>query len=287
MATDRQTKVTALVPAYQAADFIQPTLDSLSAQTREHFDVILSVDLCEDDTYAICQAHAERDPRFSVIRQERRLGYVGNCNFLLGKADADYVLLAFHDDILAPTYVEKLCAVLDERPEAIMSFSDLLLTEVDGSQRNLALAELEGIKDPVQRGIIMLARGVRWWLPNRGVFRLAQSRRIGGIKTHGAGDFSPDRPWLFHMSLLGEFARVPETLCHKFLKPGSLSKSWASSWEQRYEVTAACMRELWNSPLTTDQKLRLAAHLTEHLETLRRKIHRMPSPFLERLLKRW
>ncbi len=287
MATDRQTKVTALVPAYQAADFIQPTLDSLSSQTRGDFDVILSVDLCEDDTYAICRAHAERDPRFRVVRQDRRMGYVGNCNFLLGEADADYVLLAFHDDLLAPTYVEKLCAVLDERPEVIMSFSDLLLTEVDGSQRHLALTELEGIKDPVQRGIIMLARGVRWWLPNRGVFRLQESKKIGGIKTHDAGDISPDRPWLFHMSLLGEFARVPETLCHKIFKPGSLSKSWAATREQRYEVTAACMRELWNSPLTTDQKLRLATHLTEHLETLRRKTHRIPLPFLGRLLKRW
>lgn len=287
MANNKQTRVTALLPAYQAADFIQPTLDSLSAQTRGNFDVIVSVDLCEDDTYAVCRAHAERDSRFKVVRQGQRMGYVDNCNFLLGEADADYVLFAFHDDLLEPTYIEKLCEVLDSRPEVILSFSDLLLTEIDGTHKNLAFTGLDGIKDPVQRGIAMLARDVHWWIPNRGIFRLQASKKIRGIKTHGAGDFSPDKPWLFHMSLLGEFARVPETLCHKFFKPGSLSKTWAFTREQRYEVTAACMRELWNSQLSTDAKLRLASQLMGDMETLRRKIHRIPTPFLERLFKRW
>ena len=49
-----QTKVTALVPAYQAADFIQKTLDSLSRQKYDDFRVIISVDLCNDKTYEIC-----------------------------------------------------------------------------------------------------------------------------------------------------------------------------------------------------------------------------------------
>lgn len=286
MATDSQTKVTALVPAYAAAEFIQPTLDSLSSQTRGNFDVIISVDLCDDDTYAICLDHASRDPRFQVVRQDRRMGYVGNCNFLLSQANADYVLFAFHDDILEPSYVEKLCEVLDRRPEVVLSFSDLLLTEVDGAQRTLAFTELEGIGDPVLRGMTMLRKGVHWWIPNRGIFRLQASKKIQGLKIHGAGEVSPDRPWLFHMSLLGEFARVPETLCHKIFKPGSLSKSWAYTQQQRYEVSAACMRELWNSHLSTDEKLRLASHLAENMETLRRKIHHIRTPFLERLLKR-
>lgn len=287
MENNKQTKVTALVPAYQAAGFIQPTLDSLSAQTRGNFDVIISVDLCEDDTHAICQAHARRDPRFRVIRQDRRMGYVGNCNFLLGAADADYVLFAFHDDLLAPAYVEKLCDVLENRPEAILSFSDLLLTDVDGTRKNLAFTELEGIRDPVLRGLTMLRKGAHWWIPNRGIFRLPESRKIQGIKTHGAGEFSADKPWLFHMSLLGEFARVPETLCHKFFKPGSITKGWSFTREQQYEVAAACMRELWNSPLSTDQKIRLAAPLIERMESLGRKIHGQPVPLIERLLKRW
>jgi len=282
----KQTKVTALVPAYQAAEFIQQTLDSLSSQTRDNFDVIVSVDLCDDDTHAICLEHGARDPRFRVIRQEQRLGYVGNCNHLLGQAAADYALFAFHDDILEPAYVEKLCGVLDARPDVVMSFSDLLLTTVGGATEQVAYTGLEGVRDRVERGLKMLERPDNWWVPNRGIFRLRQARGIRGLKTHGAGDFSADWPWLFHMSLLGEFARVPETLCHKFYKPGSLSKTWAFSAVQEYEVSAACMREIWISELSTDEKLRLAAPLTRALTRAGRRIRTPDASIVKRLLGR-
>lgn len=65
--------VTALLPAWQAADFIQATLDSLSAQTYTNFRVIVSVDVCEDGTREICEAHAAKDPRFHVVQQASRL----------------------------------------------------------------------------------------------------------------------------------------------------------------------------------------------------------------------
>jgi glycosyltransferase involved in cell wall biosynthesis len=258
-------QVAALVPAWQSAGFIQATLDCLSAQTYGNLRVIVSVDLCDDDTHAICLAHASQDHRFQVIRQERRLGYVGNCNFLLGQSEADYVLFAFHDDILAPDYIASLAAVLDARPEAVMAFSDLQQTRVDGRQQHLVFKELEGVADRVQRAMIMLKGNNNWWVPNRGLFRLHEARRINGLKTHGADDFSADWPWLFHMSLLGEFARVPQTLCFKYLKAGSLSRTWAFSQRQYYEVRAACMRELWNSDLTTEEKLRITAPLANAL----------------------
>ena len=262
--------VTALVPAYQAAGFIQATLDSLSAQTRSDFGVIVSVDLCDDDTHSICMAHAARDSRFRVVRQDKRLGYVGNCNFLLGAADSEYVLFAFHDDILLPAYLEKLCTALEETPNAVLSYSDVLLTAVSGEQQHWVYTALDGLTDPVERGLKVLSRVGKWWVPNRGIFRLARARRIHGLKLHGAGAFSSDWPWLFHMSLLGEFVRVPETLCHKFYKPGSLSRTWRFSDDQWYEASASCMREIWISELPVEEKLRLAVPLTNWLLRARR-----------------
>lgn len=257
----KPSKVAALVPAWQSAEFIQATLDCLSAQTYPHLEVILSVDECTDSTYEICLAHAEKDARFRVIRQSERLGYVGNCNFLLDQANADYVLFAFHDDILKPEYVTLLANVLDSRPEVIMSYSDVHLTNTNGTQEHWIFTELEGIRDPVQRGVVMMSGKNKWWVPNRGLFRLGLARQIHGLKTHHAGEFSSDWPWLFHMSLLGEFARVPQTLCYKYYKPGSLSRSWEFSKRQLYEVYAAIMREIWISNLPTAQKLTLASPL--------------------------
>lgn len=260
--TDSTASVAALLPAWNSAGFIQRTLDSLSAQTWPAFQVIVSVDLCDDDTLAVCEAHAARDARFRVLRQDRRLGYVGNCNALLEAASTDYALFAFHDDTVAPTYVERLARVLEARPEVVMSFSDLLLTHLSGREQHCSLTALEGLKDRLQRGGRMLGQTRNWWVPNRGMFRLDAARAIGGLKAHAAGEFSADLPWLFHMSLLGEFARVPETLCFKNYMPGSLTRTWAFSPRQRYEVLAACLRELWNTSLTTHEKARLASNVT-------------------------
>ena len=255
-------RATALLPAYNAADFIQRTLDSLSAQTYPNFDVIVSVDACEDDTYAICAAHAARDPRFKVQRQDRRLGYVGNCNFLLCQADADYVCFAFHDDVLLPAYVEKLCEALDAHPDAILAYSDMLVTdEVNGTRTLKVYEALRGECDPVARGLDFLARKSYWSTPNRGVFRLDRARRIRGLRNHGAGGYAPDLPWLFHMILLGQFVRVSETLCLKYYKPGSLTKTWEGSAVQLRAAIAACWREVWLSSLTLRQKCRLAFEL--------------------------
>lgn len=264
------SKVMALVPAYNSAGFIQQTLDSLSAQTHSNFEVLISVDVCGDNTYDVCKAHCERDLRFQVIRQEgERLGYAGNCNFLMNKAEADYVMLAFHDDLLDPTYSEKLCAVLDNRPEVVLAYPDTLLTDVDGSQVLWKFRTLEGVSEPTKRAWIMLRPPKLWWVPNRGMFRLARSKRINGIKPHNSGEFSVDWPWLFHMSILGEFARVPEVLCMKFLKPDGLAKSWEFNRKQWYDVSVSCMRELWSSELTTLQKTRLAVPLLRKLVRMR------------------
>lgn len=252
-------RTTALLPAYRAEGFIEATLDSLSAQTHANFDVIVSVDVCDDATYELCAAHAARDARFRVLRQKQRQGYVGNCNFLLSQADADYVFFAFHDDLLAPTYVEKLCAALDARPEAVLAYSDVLLTdEVKGTQESWTFTALEGLHDAVERGLQMMKMPRDWPAPNRGLFRLRRARSIGGLRNHGAGGYAPDFPWLVHMSLLGEFIRVPETLVHKFFKKGSLSKTWAHSDAQIHATMAAGWREVWLSELTLREKLRIA-----------------------------
>ena len=252
-------RVVALVAAYQAAEFIRRTLDSLVSQTLYNLDVIISVDLCEDETYAICQEYCANYPNFRVTRQDKRLGWVGNCNYLLEQAHGDYVMFASHDDVFKAEYLEKLCRVMDERSDVVMCYSDVLLTNMDGEKEHWEYREMDGLKNRVHRGLKMLNRSGLWWVPYRGIFRLNQARKINGLKLHGAGEFSADLPWLFHMSLRGEFVRVSETLCYKFYIKGSLSRSWEFSTNQWHEVTLACMRELWSSDLTLKEKLHITS----------------------------
>lgn len=250
----RQSRVAALVPAYNAGRFIQATLDSLSAQTRTALDILVSVDRSDDDTLAVCREHAKEDARFKVFEQTARLGWINNSNFLLEQAQADYALFAFHDDLLLPGCIEKLADVLDGEPDVVLAYSDLELTKLNGTRKLCTYTALDGLQDRVARGNTLLAREKYWWVPVHGMFRLDRARCIGGLKHHGAGEFSADWPWMVHMSLLGAFRRVPETLCSKIYKPDSLSPNWQFSTDQWRDVSAACMREVWNSELTAQEK---------------------------------
>lgn len=264
-APDKSSSVSALLPAYRAAKFIQKTLDSLSAQTWPRLEILVSVDHGDDDTFDICLAHARKDARFRVYRQKARLGWIGNSNFLLQQARGDHALFAFHDDLLTPDCIGKLATVLDTQPDVVLAYPDMSLTHANGQKEHQTYTNTEGMTDRVERARKLLRRDGMWWVPNHGLFRLAHARRIGGLKLHGAGAFSADWPWLLHMSLLGQFRRVPETLCFKYYQPDSLSRSWAFSPQQEFEVSAACIREIWNSPIATREKLALSVPLANWL----------------------
>ena len=259
-------RISALMPAYNAADFIQPVLDSLSAQAGRDLEVVVSVDQCDDGTFEICLAHAARDRRFRVVRQDSRLGWIGNSNYLLGQATGEYAIFAFHDDRLAPACIDRLARILDARPDVVMAYGDVELTQADDAREHWHYQELEGLSDPVARGRRLLRRNGQWWVAMHGLFRTAKARRIGGLKLHGAGAFSADWPWLLHLSLLGEFARLPETLCFKRYHASSLSRSWDYSPEAYFEASASCLREIWNSGLSSRQKLELALPFMQWLQ---------------------
>jgi glycosyltransferase involved in cell wall biosynthesis len=271
-------KVTALVPAWQAEAFIQPTLDALSAQTVADLAVIVSVDLSDDATYEICKAHQAQDPRFSVYRQtSRRLGYAGNCNFLLDRVQSPYALLAFHDDLLAPAYIEQIVGALEARPNAVLGYSDVVYTNESGRSTHWVYTELDAKNGPAARAVSILNKEGRWYLPNRGVFRMDAARQIGGIKTNASGDFSPDWAWLFHMALLGPFVRVPKVLCNKRSTAHSHSKQWAYTARQWHDAAASCLEALWDAPLPLMQKINITNQAVASMKNNLREATGKPS----------
>src|SRR5690242_10921010 len=102
---NHEPRVVALVPAWNAASFIERTLQSLRAQTYANFEILISVDLSSDRTADICLAHSRLDPRVRVLVQTHRLGFVGNTRTLLQAAHGDYLSWAWHDDVLVPEYI--------------------------------------------------------------------------------------------------------------------------------------------------------------------------------------
>ena len=267
-------KVVALLPAWNAEAFIVPVLESLAAQTYRNLEVLVSDDASTDRTHEICATFAARHENFRLIRQPTNLGWIGNVNALLRHAEGDCFFFAFHDDVLRPTYVERLAEALANNPRAVLAFSDMI-RRVVGPPHDAALPatpapesikvylDLDGVDDRVRRSVAV----ARKWgkspsytvtLANRGLFRASAARAIGGLRAHFAGEFGADWPWLLRLSMLGEFVRVPEPLVEKSYRRTSLSATWRYSLWQRMGALTACMRE------TRRARLPLAEELTIH-----------------------
>jgi len=259
--TEDRPKVVALVPTWRASAFIAATLDALVSQTWPNLEVLVSDDASPDDTVAICEGYAARDPRVRVIRQPRNLGWLGNANALLRAARGDYLLFAFQDDLPAPEYVARCVAALEAHPGAILAFSDIVLVSQDGTREEKSYVALDGVTDRVRRARLVARQKGSWWIPNRGVFRAPAAAAIGGLRRHLAGEFSADWPWLLHMSLLGEFVRVPERLVVKIYQPRSLSRTWrfgARSWSA---VTLSALGAVARATIPVREKILVARTL--------------------------
>jgi glycosyltransferase involved in cell wall biosynthesis len=209
------------MPAYNGEAFVNETLASLAAQTYPNLEILISDDASSDRTAAICEQYASADSRFRVIRQPRRHGWIGNVNVLLDHARGDYCFFAFHDDPLQPTYVARLVDALQARPSAVLAFADMRVRDHVESY-----GELDGLSDRLERARRIIRRRGKWWIPNRGLFRLETARSIGGMRRHLAGEYQADHPWLLSLALRGEFSHVPEPLSCKVYRDDTVSAKW-------------------------------------------------------------
>ena len=249
----------ALVPAYNAAGFIRASLAALAAQTYGNFRVVVSVDRSDDDTAEQCEAFAKADPRFGVVRQPVRLGWVGNCNALLARADGDLCFFAAHDDEVAPEYVSRLTAALVANPRAVLAFSDLERVRPGGERSLLHYADLDGVANRVERCRRMILRSGAWWVPFRGLTDVRAARGTGGLRRHVAGEFVADWPYLLSLAAAGEFVRVPDVLYRKHDRASSLSNGWTYDGWRWAGVYLACGRALATADLTAAERCGLLA----------------------------
>ncbi len=271
---DWRPKVTALVPCYNSAAFITRTLDSLAAQSWPNLEILIGDDCSTDNTFDIVSAFAVSRGDVRILRRTANLGWLRNANDLMANATGELMFFAFHDDVVEPSYVEKLVGALQANPDAVLAYTDVELFQPDGEAETIVFDALSACHSSLARGLVMGGRGKDWWIPNRGLFRSWAFERADGIKPNAQGEFSADWTWLLHLSLFGDFVRVPETLCRKYYQKTSLSRSWAYSREQRRALRQAGVREVWNSDLDPLRRAVLAAYIGLNIGRLRTLLRR-------------
>lgn len=110
--------VSVVIVAYNAADSIADTLDSIYQQTYPEIELVVADDASKDDTVAVAQAwidaHRERFTDCILIAHEKNQGVAENLNSGIRAATGAYIKDFGADDRLQPTYLEVHVAYLQE-----------------------------------------------------------------------------------------------------------------------------------------------------------------------------
>jgi glycosyltransferase involved in cell wall biosynthesis len=249
-------RVLAMTPAYNGEAFLQRTLESLAAQTYPALRVLIADDASTDATADIAEAHVRRDSRFSLVRRSTNLGWTGNTNAMLkdARGQAEYMLFAFHDDVLFPDYVARLAARLDSQPDAVLAFSDAELRFEDQAPQTAAFTRLEQVTSARARTAIMARMPENWWIPAHGMFRASAAETIGSLKRSRRGEVMADWPWLVRLASIGAFVREPDILTRKYFRKSSVSGIWRHDADAYRAVAATVAKEIRASDLPPQDK---------------------------------
>ena len=261
------------MPLYQAERYLEETLATILAQTFRDFELIISDNASTDRTEEICRRHMALDDRISYSRNERNMGAAYNYNRVVHLARGEYFKHAAYDDLLAPTYLERLVELLNREPDVVLAYPNCCV--IDGNGEPLASAP--AVTDLVSRDASPHVRLERYIPrggaagmcdPVFGLFRTAVLRQTAILGSY----VSADAILLGETMLYGQVENVPETLFfERYHERGSVISN--PSIDQRYA---------WFDPAIRPRASNRLYHWRWLIELVR-AIHRAPLSWTERL----
>src|SRR3990167_1809191 len=106
-------KISVLISAYNAEDYIEAAVNSVLVQSLDDFELLVMDDGSRDGTYERLQTI--KDPRVAVFRQENA-GKSVALNALIDKATGQYLTILDADDACDRDRLKVLAALLDNNP---------------------------------------------------------------------------------------------------------------------------------------------------------------------------
>lgn len=209
------------IPVYNGERFLEEALRSILAQTYTDFELLISDNASTDGTMAVIDRCAAGDERVIVQRNAVNVGAAANYNLLVKMARGRYFKWAAHDDTLAPTYLERSVAALEQHPDRVLCYPTTVMIDEQGAPTG---------NDPWERinseGVTAHER-LRSFLeaayPRLGcnaVFGLIRTDALRATRLIG-GYASSDKILLGELVLLGKFLHLAEPLFFRREHAGS------------------------------------------------------------------
>jgi glycosyltransferase involved in cell wall biosynthesis len=272
------------MPAYNAASTIDAAIDSVLAQTRDDFELIVVNDGSTDDTALHVQRYLE-DARISMISQTN-LGQAVARNTAIAVSRGVLVSLLDSDDLWLPHYLEVMAATFEREPTASVAYTDAWV--LDDRTRRIARRTAMGHwhpavapkePEPFLRALLELGNFV---------FVGATIRReilteVGAFRTGVSGSEDYEL-WLRIASRGYRFARCPVTLAVYRRSPGQTSSDPDQMRRSGHEVFRIVAEE-YDIPDDVRELARKRIPMRGVFTQRRRRFAGIPAPIHQALVR--
>lgn len=226
-----------LCTAYQTEAYLAETIESVLAQTRKDWELVV-VDNGRSEEIAGIVRRYLYDPRIRLVRQENR-GIVGGVMAAAGAAGGRYFVVLDSDDAISPDFCARMGAVLLAHPGIdVLGCDAVCFADPGGHELPRSYLRSMGVKRPHELArrltVADIIRGEQPYYTS--AFRREAWEAVGGYETDAPK--AEDLSILLRMAVAGfDIRAIPDRLCRYRIREGSTSRhpSNVESFEQSVE----------------------------------------------------
>lgn len=210
--------VSVCIPAYNNADYILDTINSILNQSYKNIELIIVDDNSLDDTLEVVKS--VQDERIKVYHNDKNLGMSGNWNRCLELCTGEFVKLICADDIIATNAIEKEVEALVSNQSATLVCSDTKLVDLNGNGKGFykryRKSGLVDGKEVCRKGFLVKDY---FGAPQANTFRRSVAEKIGGFDTYFT--YILDYDFFVSLACEGDVYIIHESLNYFRVRKGS------------------------------------------------------------------
>jgi glycosyltransferase involved in cell wall biosynthesis len=203
--------VTIITPAYNRADYLKETIESVLQQDYPNVEYLVLDDGSKDNTVELLK---EYDGRI-YWESHSNMGEILTVNKAYGMAKGEYIAVINSDDPLLPGAISAVVDAFLKNPDALVVYPDWQYIDGDGKS-------VMDVKTPEYNYLEML--GTHKCMPGPGTFVSRNALTLAGLRDPQVKYISDFDLWL-RMGLYGPFKRLPKVLASYRVHPTSLSST--------------------------------------------------------------
>ncbi len=111
--------VTIIMPAYNAAEYLPRSIESVLNQTYSDFEFIIIDDASTDKSWSVIKSYAKKDKRITAVKNRINLGVSITSNIAISMAHGQFIAKMDADDISFGDRIEKQVSYLTANPNVV------------------------------------------------------------------------------------------------------------------------------------------------------------------------